>query len=249
MNMQKHETMKTTRLYTLVALLMVFTISCNKLEDQNNGGNDNGGNNGGGNQINHEYVDLGLPSGTLWATCNVGADMPEDYGDYFAWGETNQKDFYDWNTYKYCNGDYNKLTKYCSNPNFGDNNFTDNLTVLQPADDAASISWGNDWRTPTQAQWQELENNISSIWTTLNGVNGRLFTANNGNSIFFPAAGFHSESSFNDISKSGRYWSSSLITGSPSYAWHYGFGLYTTNVNGSGRRYDGQSIRPVRSSK
>lgn len=78
------------------------------------------------------YVDLGLPSGTLWATCNVGADTPEGYGDYFAWGETQPKTTYNWSTYRYCNGDYVKLTKYCGNSSYGYNGFTDDLTVLQP---------------------------------------------------------------------------------------------------------------------
>ena len=96
----------------------------------------------------HEYVDLGLPSGTLWATCNVGADTPESYGDYFAWGETEPKTTYDWSTYKYCVGEYDRLTKYCSDTTYGYNGFTDDLYVLQPSDDAATVNWGEGWRTP-----------------------------------------------------------------------------------------------------
>lgn len=90
----------------------------------------------------HEWVDLGLPSGTLWATCNVGANKPEDYGDYFAWGETTTKSTYNWDTYIYANGPINKLTKYCNNANYADNGFTDNLTTLQGRDDPAT-SWGS----------------------------------------------------------------------------------------------------------
>ena len=77
----------------------------------------------------HEYVDLGLPSGTLWATCNVGADTPEGYGDYFAWGETEPKEVYSWETYKWCNGDEYSMTKYCTNSQYGYNGFTDGSTI------------------------------------------------------------------------------------------------------------------------
>ena len=100
----------------------------------------------------HEYVDLGLPSGLLWATCNVGADAPEDYGDYIAWGETTPKTTYNWSTYQYCMGSYNTLTKYCNKTSFGYNGFTDNLTTLLPEDDAATANWGSGWRMPTEEE-------------------------------------------------------------------------------------------------
>ena len=119
------------------------------------------------------YVDLGLPSGTLWAACNVGAVTPEDYGDYFAWGETQPKDFYDWSTYQYCNGSYNTLTKYCSDASFGYNGFSDTLSILLRENDAATANWGSDWRMPTNEEWQELYNNTTHVWTTQNGGNGR----------------------------------------------------------------------------
>ena len=125
-----------------------------------------------GNQLSfttaddYVYVDLGLPSGLLWATCNVGADNPEDYGDYFAWGETQPKDTYNWSTYQYCNGSYNTLTKYCSNSSFGYNGFTDDLTTLLPEDDAATANWGSHWRMPTEEEWQELYRNTTNTWTT-----------------------------------------------------------------------------------
>ena len=92
--------------------------------------------------VTHEWVDLGLPSGTLWATCNVGASSPEGYGDYFAWGETEPKDYYDWSTYKWCNGNEVTLTKYCTDSFFGYNGFTDGKTELDPEDDAAYVNWG-----------------------------------------------------------------------------------------------------------
>ena len=133
----------------------------------------------------HEWVDLGLPSGLLWATCNIGASSPQQSGQYFAWGETHQKSFYDWRSYKYAAGDYNELTKYCSNANYGHNGFTDNLTCLLPEDDAATANWGNNWRMPTIKEFVELKDNCSWTKTTQNGVSGFLMTASNGNSIFF----------------------------------------------------------------
>ena len=194
----------------------------------------------------HDYVDLGLPSGTLWATCNVGAENPEDYGDYFAWGETQPKETYNWTTYQYCNGSSNTLTKYCDNSSYGYNGFTDNLTTLLPEDDAATANWGEGWRMPTQAEFQELLDNTTVTWTQQNGVNGRLFTADNGNSLFLPAAGSRYDSYLFDAGSLGDYWSSSLYTGSPDYAWYlYFYSDYYLMDNND--RYCGQSVRPVRS--
>ncbi len=127
----------------------------------------------------HEWVDLGLPSGTLWATCNVGASNPEELGSYFAWGETATKDFYEWSTYKWCNGSETTMTKYCTNSDYGNDGFVDNKTELDPEDDAAYVNWGPSWRMPTTEQQCELYENCSSDWTTQNGVNGRLFTGPN----------------------------------------------------------------------
>ena len=197
----------------------------------------------GGND--HEYVDLGLPSGTLWATCNVGANAPEEYGDYFAWGETQPKDYYDWNTYQYCMGSQNTLTKYCYESSYGYNGFTDNLTTLLPEDDAAAANWGENWRIPTNEEWQELYNNTTVTWTNQNGVNGRLFTASNGSSIFLPAAGYRSESSHNGDSI-GYYYSNSLYTSYPYRAWIFYF-ISDYYNKGYGYRDVGRSVRPVRS--
>ena len=194
----------------------------------------------------HAFVDLGLPSGLLWATCNVGADTPEGYGDYFAWGETQPKDIYNWSTYQYCMGDYNTLTKYCNSPYYGYNDFTDNLTTLLPEDDAATANWGNEWRMPTKEEWQELYQNTTHTWTTQNGVNGRLFTAPNGNSLFLPAAGCRSGSNLYDVVSLGLYWSSSLLTDLPSQAWYFNFNSYY-KVMGSLDRDYGLSVRAVRS--
>ena len=165
---------------------------------------------GNGTYKGHEYIDLGLPSGTMWATCNVGAESPDQYGDYFAWGETTPKTTYNWSTYKYCNGDYNLLTKYCSQSDFGFNGFTDDLKTLQSSDDAATTNWGEGWSIPTYNQWVELLRKCSHSWTTINGVKGCLFTARNGNSIFLPAASSRRDDDSRVVGDDGCYWSSTL---------------------------------------
>ena len=194
----------------------------------------------------HEYVDLGLPSGTLWATCNMGANAPEEYGDYFAWGETQPKDFYNWNTYQYCNGSSNTLTKYCNNPDYGYNGFTDDLTILLPEDDAATVNWGNEWSMPTYDEWVELYENTTIAWINQNGVNGRLFTAANGNSLFLPAAGFRWENGLYYTDSHGNYWSSLLDENGSCFPWSCYFDSEYCHVNGDVRFY-GRTVRPVRS--
>jgi uncharacterized protein (TIGR02145 family) len=233
---------------------MCFASGCTKPDAPNNGGND-GNNGGGGSGVTgtyngHEYVDLGLPSGTLWATCNVGTDTPEGYGDYFAWGETQAKTTYNWSTYKYCNGGdgWNTLTKYCNDTDYGYNGFTDNLATLLPEDDAVTANWGSGWRMPTKAQWDELCQNTTNTWTAQNGVNGSLFTASNGNSLFLPAAGYCYESGLDRIGSDGYYWSSSLDTHIPNAVWvldcfSLGYGM------SSGSRNHGQTVRAVRSAR
>ena len=197
----------------------------------------------------HDYVDLGLPSGTLWATCNVGAGSSEEYGYYFAWGETTTKSTYDWSTYKYCNGDSYKLTKYCNKSSYGNNGFTDDLTVLQAIDDAATIKFGSDWHIPTKEQWEELKNNTTVTWTTQNGVNGRKFDAANGNSLFLPAAGYQSGNSINYEGSYGEYWSNSLYSRTPYYSWYLHFNSDICVVNDSGERCHGRLVRAVRTSQ
>ena len=195
-----------------------------------------------------DWVDLGLPSGLLWATRNVGATSPEDYGDYFAWGETTTKSYYEFETYIYCNGFYFQLTKYCNYSSFGYNGFTDNLTILQPGDDAATANYGG--RTPTKEEWQELIYNTPAQWTTRNGVNGLLFTSSNGNSLFLPAAGLW-HSWLSGAGDNGYYWSSSLNTDDPvgpTTAWEFNFYSGNQGVNG-GRRDYGRSVRAVRSAE
>jgi uncharacterized protein (TIGR02145 family) len=200
-------------------------------------------------QTEHAYVDLGLPSGTKWATCNVGADSPEDYGDYFAWGETTPKDTYNWSAYQYCMGSSSTtMTKYCTDASYGYEGFTDDLTTLLPEDDAATANWGEGWRMPTKAEWQELYNNTTVTWTTQNGVSGRLFTAANGNSLFLPAAGYRNNSNLSGAGSYGRYWSSSLHTDYPDCAWGFGFSSDGFRVDRNTRIF-GFTVRPVCSSR
>ena len=202
-----------------------------------------------GSANGHEWVDLGLPSGTLWATCNIGASSPEDYGNYYAWGETSTKTTYNWDTYRYANGDYDKLTKYCNESDFGDNGFTDNLTTLQSGVDPATANWGSGWQTPSKSQWDELLQNTTNQWTTKNGVAGRLFTSKkNGQTLFLPAAGYRWGSGLTSAGAGGFYWSSSLYTDYPYDAWYFYFhsGYYGMNY---GSRYFGRSVRAVRSAR
>lgn len=215
----------------IVMLMAVGQTSCTKDPDLPNG--------------DHAYVDLGLQSGLLWAACNVGADNPEDYGNYYAWGERTTKTTYNYNTYKYCHGSYNALTKYCTDASYGYNGFTDDLTTLLPMDDAATANWGSDWRMPTLEEWQELLDNTTHTWTTQNGVNGLLFTASNGNSLFLPAAGCRGNDEFSNVGVGGYYWCSSDVWFHPHVAFGFKFGSDGTYVNGHSR-CRGQSVRAVR---
>lgn len=189
-------------------------------------------------------VDLGLS--VKWAACNLGAAKPEDYGDYYAWGETEPKENYSWSTYKWCNGSSSTLTKYNTESSYGT---VDNKTVLDQEDDVASVKLGGKWRMPTDAEWTELMTKCTWTWTTNyngTGVSGRIVTAPNGNSIFLPAAGFRYDADLDYAGSAGYYWSSSLYlyTGSPYRAWYVYFfsgGVSRFHYD----RYRGQSVRPV----
>ena len=198
------------------------------------------------NVESHEYVDLGLPSGTLWATCNIGADNPEEYGDYFAWGETEPKASYDSSNYKFNRGS-GKMTKYCTISGFGSNGMTDDLTELEPKDDAATANWGNDWQMPSKAQMEELLNPAftTTEWTCMNDFNGMKFISKkNGNWIFFPAGGYVEGSSRYREGLFGSFWSCSLYENSPNDAYDYAI-TYNGTFWGRDRRYMGEMVRPV----
>ena len=178
------------------------------------------------------YVDLGLS--VKWAFCNVGASAPEEYGDYFAWGETEPyyepgyaqeypqthwKDGisgYNWSSYKYCVGSNDNITKYCNNSSYGYNGFKDNKFTLDLEDDAAHVNWGGSWRLPTKTEINELLNSTNCTWTltSLNGVNGYLVTSKKtgyeGASIFLPAAGWYGGNHRSNVGDNGYYWSSTL---------------------------------------
>ena len=190
----------------------------------------------------HEYVDLGLPSGLKWATCNVGASSPEDYGGYYAWGEIEEKENYSWNTYKWCNGSYDTQTKYCTDSN---NGIVDNKTTLDPEDDVAHVKWGGSWRMPTETEQDELRNNCTWTWTTQNGVNGYTVTGPNGNSIFLPAAGYRDGSEVGSRGSDGYYWSSSLGSSYSYYAYGFYFSSGGYDWDFYCFRYRGLSVRPV----
>ena len=197
-----------------------------------------------------DWVDLGLPSGTIWATRNVGASSPEDYGDYFAWGETSPKEIYDLHTYKWYqeyydadgnfHGDY---TKYCTQIGYGLDGFVDNKTELDPSDDAACAHYPGG-RMPSYDQIVELSNNCSWQWTQRNGVSGPLVTGPNGNSLFLPAAGYRWDSSLIKAGSYGYYWSRTLYSSNPGNA----FNLYFAS-GGIMIYYDrdyGLTVRAVR---
>lgn len=194
-----------------------------------------------------EYVDLGLPSGTLWATCNIGASTPFEYGDYFAWGETEPKDDYSWSTYKHCMGLDNTITKYCAESDYGYNGFTDELTELLPEDDAATVNWGSSWQIPSLDQWQELTNNnyTTTIWPTQNGMSGyMILSKSNANFIFLPAAGRRKDTSLNRVGEYGYYWSRLLDSYSPSAHDLYFYSSYVSRYSDD-YRYYGYTVRPV----
>ena len=207
-------------------------------------------------------VDLGLPSGLKWATCNVGATQPEDYGDYFAWGET--ETYYEkgsaqsktpewkygkaagylWDSYKFELGtdNYGPFSKYVISSSFGT---VDNKTVLDPEDDVAHVKLGGAWRMPTDAEWGELIDNCTWVWTTQKGVNGRLVTGPNGNSIFLPASGNRNETYLNGVGSRGDYWSSSLNLNNPDRSWNVFFNNDDLSRSHFYRRCYGHAIRPV----
>ena len=193
-------------------------------------------------QPEHEYVDLALPSGTLWATCNIGAENPEDYGDYFAWGETDpeRRDYYNWETYLLCEGTSETITKY---------NATDEAMELLPEDDAATVNWGSNWQMPSKEQFNELLNDdlTTRTTTTLNGVTGLEITSkSNGKSIFLPAAGYLRESGSLEFGNQyGLYWSRSRCA--DDRYWFAGRLYFTFSIGTSDIwRFYAQSVRPVR---
>ena len=197
-----------------------------------------------------EAVDLGLPSGIKWASTNIGAENPEDYGAYFAWAETsaygndcNDAHTFYWAQYKWSDGSSVQLIKYNNNSEFGQE--VDNKTTIELTDDAARVQWGEPWRMPTDADFAELVNNTVSEWTEVNGVKGRKFSSKtNDNFIFLPVAGQRIFARLHDVGVRGRYWTSTLYETSPNYGHSFGIGE-TYAYSYYDLRYYGFSIRPV----
>ena len=197
-----------------------------------------------GSTDGHTWVDLGLPSGTHWATVNLGALSQQEYGSYYAWGETQPKDNYTWNTYLHCNGSATTLTKYCTTPNKGTR---DDKTLLEPADDAATAAWGSNWCMPTEEQFQELFNPAytTTVWTEQNGLYGRLVTSRmNGNTLFLPAAGYMNGTTLSSSGSGGYYATRNLSTNDCDYNRSLSLGSSTATLTDTYRCY-GQSVRPV----
>ena len=240
----------------MLAMLATSFVACDKNDDDND-------------NVNTDVVDLGLPSGNLWTTHNVGANKPWDYGNYYAWGETETKSDYNWETYKYCNGSYNSLTKYNNDASYGT---IDNKTTLELADDVATAVFGADYSMPTIADWKELSSQCYWVWTTsynehnvsgyivysaksdgdkgvkvyINGTALDSYSLSDAH-IFLPAAGYRGGSPLNIAGDDGIYWSSSLNEDYPSYARLCFF--YSSYVGSSDDGYNrccGFSVRPVK---
>ena len=190
----------------------------------------------------YEYVDLGLPRGLKWAKCNVGAEKESDYGYYFQWGSTSPNTA---NECTWANAPFNGRANDYNSTYF--NEVKDTVCpngILAKKYDAAAQIMGGDWRMPTNIEFQELCNNTTQSWVTINGVNGRKFTGPNGNSIFIPAAGGCGDGSTYEVGDYGNVWSSSLVT-SGRNAFHLYFGSNFSDVYNT-YRYYGKSVRGVR---
>lgn len=177
----------------------------------------------------HQYVDLGLPSGTLWATCNVGATSPEEPGDHYCWGETRTKTYYDLSTYSHLSQ--------------GQDPYLDKST-LEPADDAAHVLWGEGWQTPSIAAFDELITHCSWLWTTMRGVTGYQVTGPNGQSIFLPAARRRANDQHGLAYHFGQYLTNAL---NEDYTPHAKCLFFASDsiIIGNVFRCDGSSVRPV----
>ena len=209
-----------------------------------------------------EAIDLGLPSGMLWASFNLGASAPEEYGDHYAWGETEphywslnpltwnegKETGYNWETYQWCMGSSRTFTKYCRDYDVGYQGFRDNKAILDLEDDAAHVALGGQWRMPTIEELHELRDKCTWVKTSINGKSGVLGTGPNGNTIFLPLAGSRWDKTLNDAGTYGRYWSSQLCSPSQGQLYAYNvmiIGGSFESMYSSDSRPAGESIRPV----
>lgn len=235
----------------MLAMLATSFVACDKSDDDSN------------NDDNINVVDLGLPSGIKWAKMNVGATNPWDFGNYYAWGETETKSDYNWETYKYCNGNYNKITKYCNKADCGNDGFTDTLVTLESADDVATAVLGADYSMPTAVDWNELCSQCYWVWTSKyegrdisgyivykaksdgdkgvkvfgDGTPSAIYSLTDVH-IFLPAAGYIG------VGRYGCYWSSSLY--GSSLASNCSFDSNGVYSSWTSDRCFGWSVRPVK---
>jgi len=241
---KQHPACKMFAIATVVMMSMAF-IACSSDDDDSKP-----------NPDAVEYVNLGLPSRIKWAKCNLGANKPEEYGNYYAWGETKPKTTYNWSNYKWMQqgkSEWIYITKYTIKDgktegiwyDSGGEFFGDGKTLIEPGDDAATAKLGSPWRMPTLTDMQELIDNCKWEWTEVNGVKGCKATGPNGNSIFLPAAGYYADSKLNDKGTRGAYWSSSH-SGSITYNAN-DLDFFSNNppsLNHDSRMF-GLSVRPV----
>ena len=211
----------------IIVMTLAFVGCENKLETGNNGSNNNGAESKvvSGTINGHEYVDLGLPSGTKWATCNVGANSPEEYGNYYAWGEITTKSEYTEENCVTCGENMDNIS--------GDTNY-----------DVARTIWGESWRIPTKAELEELKNKCTWTWCSQNDVNGYKIIGPNGNSIFIPAAGYYDGTSRSSVGGCGYYWISTNDKRDIDRAYYLFFRSFFYNVNWYYRNL-GLTVRPV----
>ena len=230
--------LRTMMFVALMPVLSVSLVACVPVSGAGGlGDGDEGEVVGGGSKA----IDLGLS--VKWASCNVGADSPEDYGGYYAWGETVEKSEYSWSTYKWCHRSHDSQTKYCTNSDYSYWGRVDNKRVLESADDVAHSKWGGSWRMPTLDEIKELRSQCSWSWTSVKGVNGYRVTGPNGNSIFLPAAGWRGSKGVDGRGSSGNY-SSATLGSDDSRA--YGLYFYSDDVYwDDSYRDSGLSVRPV----
>ena len=231
-------------LTTLMAVMPTMTfISCSGDDDNDDSGEADKNISYQKCPDNHHphMIDLGLPSGTKWACCNVGADKPEAYGGYYAWGETEEKTIYNEVTYQYCTGDdtdgnglYDKNSSY---QDLGSD-------IASTQYDVAHVKWGGSWVMPSRSQIEELLGNCTSTWITKDGVHGRQFSGRNGGTIFLPATGYRWDDHLLDSDYTGNYWSSTQIQSEMDHACYLSF-MEGGMGWGNGKRRGGLAVRPV----
>lgn len=191
-------------------------------------------------EVLHKFVDLGLPSGLKWATVNVEALKPEEYGGYYAWGEVTEKDHYIWGSSTLENSSLSVLNG---------SGYVDSLGDLSPTYDAASVNWGPEWRMPTELEFKELVDYCDWKWVSINGVQGYTVSSkakDNTNSIFLPAGGHVTDKSVKEENESGYYWCSNVSDDWSMYSTTFNFGSDKKKFGKICMRYHGQSVRPVR---